>query len=41
MNRLKNAVVLLLLAALTITMVGCGGNGEQTGETSGDFKIGL
>lgn len=41
MNRLKNAVVLLLLAALAITMVGCGGNGEQTGETSGDFKIGI
>jgi hypothetical protein len=37
MNLLKNAGVLILLAAMTVTMVGCGGNGEETG----DFKIGI
>jgi len=40
MNRLRNAVVLLLLAVLAVTMVGCGGNGEETGGES-SFKIGI
>lgn len=38
MNRLRNAVVLLLLAALTITMAGCGVNGDESGEP---IKIGI
>jgi hypothetical protein len=41
MNRLKNVVALLLLMALTITMTGCGGNGGDSGDETGKYKIGI